>query len=147
MQCLLKEGRVLHQGPPKGEVVCKALKWPSNPAFYDDGLSPLPLCRIMLLCGKPHEKKDKTVSHLVLVNRAEMLRAALPGKNIFSSFFFLFLSFFLRNFVHLHVLLFLPQHAMKHLFMKELLAGGTKTHASAVCNRLRDLHFPNKKAI
>merc|ERR1712166_701655 len=80
VQWLLREGGSSIAETALGTDVWKLLKWPTNSAFYDDGLTPSPLCKIMLLLGEPPEmtEEDKTDSRLALVARAEMLRAALP---------------------------------------------------------------------
>ena len=167
-----------------------------DPVFYDDGLAPSPLCKIMLLCGEPPEmkKEDETVSRLALINRAEMLRAALPGEPVFLlPSFFLSSFFLLPSFVcsppqppllaptptrndtpctstpspAVAGLPHLPTSLMRivdslsepSLFRGSVVGvacrawgrrGGPSdvpaARRQAVCDRLRDLHFPNKKS-
>ena len=82
MQWLLSEGgSSIAETNQFEEDAWELLKWPTNSAFYDDGLAPSPLCKVMLLLGEPPEmtEEDKTDSRLALIGRAEMLRASLPG--------------------------------------------------------------------
>ena len=54
VQWLLSEGgSSIAETTYAGSDVWELLNWPTNSAFYDDGLAPSPLCKVMLLLGDP----------------------------------------------------------------------------------------------
>merc|ERR1712166_664879 len=79
VQWLLREGgSSIAETSHAGSDVWHLLNWPVNEAFYYG--PPSPLCKIMLLCGDPPEMKEEEKTDLreALIDRAAMLRAALP---------------------------------------------------------------------
>ena len=92
----------------------------------------------MLLCGEPPEmtEEDKTVSRLALIDRAEMLRAALPGwrqRRAEAVFGCESLPASLMRIVAL-----LSEPSLEEVWAESLAVGpprGTKRHASSECKR------------